>query len=810
MKKTVALILALLLPMIYIAGAFSAEAQVTAATPATAQSAIPAADSALAYLTKNYIGTDSVKSSIESVIISDKTLNSVFTGFYGALNENGETLSSIGVEISVDGIAASLSRYPEVSAAVRSYPTVDALVAADFAPAWNVASREGFADALSCIFSPFEPLLYCLLCSGDYRVSGLVSLQGADGYNDAVVPALRQIGCTYLPAQSEFSAAAASDKSLMVKYLVASLFSAFDALLTPPVDGLCSNLPSVAGFLVNDGISNLITSLTDPLTVRIGLLPLPGLTRLISKTSAFSDPAGLSGMLNKADLSSVAGADISLPDIDLDALSKCATKGDAFIFILTYAVNALKANKNAIPGAAGMGSLLSANTDTIVNKLIELLNTKVFGSSLEYQWSFPSHTPSTVEMPEGLSYEQATSMLGKVDSVLNEFASEFGGGSLSDSLSAAIYSPDIFRTVASGLKKQLGDNAGTLLSALGINLSAAENAGFARGSRSGFERTLHSVFSSAAPALAYLLCGKDFRLFDTFVLRGSNGYSTCLAPIYEALGCRDIRPVAEISALQGDALVTAVFAPLLDLLDRLTETPIATVCEILPNLIWFVKNGMLEQCVRNLLHPVLKAVEASGLGDIIDIPDLDQLDMSNIDIASLIGSAGGDMPLKVDLSALDTDAIMSLGSAVGYKSVAQFKGANIDAVRIDADKTAVFITLFRFAVDSMKSQDGGGLAGLLPKGDNADGSDMMSVYTDKAIAELEAMTTDEVIVWLYGLLFEETPTVAPTEENETLPTVIYPRKSKSPTGIYAAGVGVIAAAAVTVSIMRRRRRDAHS
>ena len=168
------------------------------------------------------------------------------------------------------------------------------------------------------------------------------------------------------------------------------------------------------------------------------------------------------------------------------------------------------------------------------------------------------------------------------------------------------------------------------------------------------------------------------------------------------------------------------------------------------------------------------------------------------------------MPLNVDLSALDTDTLMSLGNAVGYKSVAQFKGANIDAVRIDADKTAVFITLFRFAVDSMKSQDGGGLAGLLPAGDNADGSDMMSVYTDKAIAELEAMTTDEVIVWLYGLLFEETPTVTHTEENETLPTVIYPRKSKSPTGIYAAGVGIIAAAAVTVSIMRRRRRDAHS
>ena len=85
-------------------------------------------------------------------------------------------------------------------------------------------------------------------------------------------------------------------------------------------------------------------------------------------------------------------------------------------------------------------------------------------------------------------------------------------------------------------------------------------------------------------------------------------------------------------------------------------------------------------------------------------------------------------------------------------------------------------------------------------GDN----EMMSMYTANMGEKLGEMTTDEVIEWLYKLLFSETPKSEHVTEDGTPPTIIYqpPEKTSPVTKGVIIGVSIAAALALIVFLSR--------
>ena len=61
----------------------------------------------------------------------------------------------------------------------------------------------------------------------------------------------------------------------------------------------------------------------------------------------------------------------------------------------------------------------------------------------------------------------------------------------------------------------------------------------------------------------------------------------------------------------------------------------------------------------------------------------------------------------------------------------------------------------------------------------AGGSEIISGFTGGITEDLEKMTVDETVEWLYKLLFRERPIVEEKSEEEYMPTIIYKEESKA-------------------------------
>ena len=93
------------------------------------------------------------------------------------------------------------------------------------------------------------------------------------------------------------------------------------------------------------------------------------------------------------------------------------------------------------------------------------------------------------------------------------------------------------------------------------------------------------------------------------------------------------------------------------------------------------------------------------------------------------------------------------------------------------------------------------MLGLMGSGDDS----MMTQFSDGMGAELQNMTTDETVEWLYKLFFRERPIVEEKVTEKFLPTVIYEpeeKETKTPVIIIAA---IVIAVAVILVIKKKKK-----
>lgn len=828
MKKTLSVLLALLLcftPLVSLR--VQAVNYPEGVTESDCIAAIPKLDN-LVKTVLSSTGTE-LSDTVYDALLSSATLNSLFSSVYGSFAGNSSALSLLGLDLSPRKLSQAFAGYGNVSSIVVSCADLSAVVAASSGFDWGVYTKNGFASAAAAMFSPFNDLLYAILCSGTAQLNLLLAVKGDDGYGNCIVPLLQALNCPSIVNSTNFAGAAKNDKNTMVQNIVLMLFSALDQFLTAPVNGCCSTLPSLAWYINEGKLSETVNKLIEPLTVRIGLISIPGIAKLLSGIADLENSADLSSLVKNIDLSSMGAGDVSLtlPELDLAELAKCGSaSGDtfvpdraaAFITVLNFVIETLRKNSSSLASTLGDASsavdtLLAKSNDELIALLMKLFNPNAELPANMNSFSYPPITPASVSYTPTYGRDTYSEVLDKIDGFLDEVAAESDpDATIYDTVAPLIFSDTTVSSLTVMLFSALGsEETAPLFSLLGLNVtpsgvaaglsgsysSAASvlynysswedipanglNFGIEEGSPEDFKKALSTVFAPFVPMLSYVLAEKDLVLFDAVTLPGSDGYNTAIIPLLEALGCpqENIKSYELYETTAQATCVSDILDPLTALLEEICHRPVYELCQRIPNIMYFFTNGGLETTVQNLLYPVTQLLASVGLSDMLPA-DLTS-GMTEFDVSSLTDSLFSTSGASLKLPEPDLKQFANFGTPEKRMSKRTSASAPVQYTYIKADAPAVLITALRYLVNTLSMEENAGLLSGFMNGmmsnadpdavpDEAEASpDMMSMYVGSITEKFKGMTTDEIIEWLYNLLFRETPKVEPVDNDIYVP-----------------------------------------
>ncbi len=851
-KKLVCLLLTVLLITLTVApGVFAAATYPEGVTKDQALSAITKTDTVLHTLLKQ-TQNKTLKELVLPMLYSSDTMSSLTVGIYSALSENSEDIAAVGIDLSVAGVAAKMGDYPEVYNALIQYSSWSEVKLDNIN--WGVTDKASFSKAVGAVFSPFNDILYALLCGGSYSLNALIGINGAMGYETAIVPTLKSLGCKSITDNATFCTDAEADKNSMVANIISDVMTLMETVLDAPCDTLTDILPGIAIFLTQGGFDKAISTLIEPLKLQIfnisTIFKVQSILNFISDSESFTQ----SFSLNINDM--VKDMGLNVAEIDLEGLASCGTvsgdtvisdKADTFIYLLRFVIDTLKLNADSLSdlgeGMEGMDEtlkgILAKSTDDIMKMLFDLMCATA-GKVNDYQWTSLPFTPGQATYTPNLGADKYQRVVDGIDELLDEFVREGGEyDSLGAMLKKEIYSNTLVSELVCGIYGMFGSEDMAALDAFidlptkpyslashlkGNQFTYTRNAlyyygsfasvntktlswGFRNGDREGFVNAISTALSPLDEALNMLLCEGKIQVLGCIDLYGSNGYNTAVIPLLEALGCSpdSIKTYDEFKALSAKGEGTkALIEALCTLIDRLIDKPVYTLLEILPNLMYNMNGGLMKTVIENLMYPFTELMNNLGMGNMLDMSELE-----NMDITSLLGDMGGDT-LPFDLSGLDLGQLGSFGTAVTVQSKRTNGGQPVSITYIQADKPAEIVTILRFFVEILKQPGNEDLlSGFMSSGGEG-GNDMFATFSGGIVEELAAMTTDETVEWLYKLFFRERPVVEEKPTDDYLPTVIYVDEDAGKTD----GVGflfflLIAALAEVILIKKRHKIESY-
>lgn len=821
-------------------------------TPQTAEQSIDKTDTLIKNALRQLKNT-TLKQMVMPMLYADSTLSDILVNLYQSFGEQENTLSVLGIDVSTKNVAAALSAYPSVSQAVAAagdWNSVDLSAAK-----WGVTNETEFKNAVSSMMTPLEELMYVILCSGTYR-RGFITVKGDDGYRNGVVPILEALGCTEILSDSEFQAQAASDRSSMLKNILDAVLSMLDSVLAAPANRLCEIGPNLAYFMQEGGMSDCIKALINPLKIGIG-----GYITLFTGSTLFSLMGGSGEDTANGEetvdilMNFTSGSDMKLAELDMKLLASCGTvqngkvvadKGDAFVVLFSWLIETAKLNQEKLTAELTgeeaqqmkpvIDALMAKNTNEILSLFVGLL-TKQQGADTEYQWPAPQFAAASVTYTQNLGRDKFQRVVEGIDSTMSEFIAESGEyKSISQAVRNAIFTSSTVTALASQLYGQLSlqemkaaadmlglpSSPSQLASALGSAYSSAKytlsrcgswekagkaniNWGFQDGDSKGFQKALIAVLSPLDDMLSMLLRGDRIELFDAVGLCGTSGYNTAVIPLLEALGCPSdsILTYAEFKADNSEnACVKNLVKPIVALLDKIAEKPIYTLTEILPNMIFFIQSGAISQCIDNLLVPI------TGLLNELSI-DPGQLGLDKIKNLDLLSQVSDMIPEMMKDSMVlpkpDLTKLSGLGQLEAVASKRTYQGNACQAYYVKADQPAVMLTLLRYFVSGMKDpQNADFLTGMMAGNSSDGGNNMFETYSSNIGGEMEKMTVDETIEWLYKLFFRERAVSQSVGKDDYTPTIIYVESQKSVAGkVVLSILFVLLLAAAIVCIIKR-------
>ncbi len=825
MKKITGLFLAVVLTTFTWLPVASAVSYPQNVTNESAYEAIEKTDSLIYSLLKS-TQNKTLKQLVTKELYSDETLSALLVGVYSMLSQNEKDLSAMNIDISVKTVAKGLSQYPDVASELSAYNSWAEVKKPE--ASWGIKDKDGFCRGVAAILSPFNDILYTLLCSGSFSLNSIVGVKGGDGYADAIVPAMKSFGMKAVTDSGVFCSDAKKDKSNMVYHLSCDITAFLEDILLAPADRLTEILPKAAYFMNNGGFDKAVEKLIEPLTLQLvnitTFIKIKGLLNFIADPSATTQKIDINTLLNSGDL--------KVAEINLQEFASCVTvqgdtvnpdKGACFVVLLRFLIDTVKLNKdktaelfeNADKQSAELlknaSKLFEKETDGLVETYISLLTQKS-GTVNSVQWTFSEFSPVTVEYTQNLGQEKFQRVLDGIDALIDEFVAEGGKEkTLKEMLSKEVFSSATITKLVSGVYSALTSKELKDLCALaGLDITpsqlaselsgaayySARNAlyncsswktveskniywGFRAGDAKGFAKALSDCLAPFESVVSMLLAegkvtvaGVDFY--------GSDGYNTAVIPLFEALGFKS-ETVPTYSEYKKQAekgkgievLVNSVCA----FAERFMEKPVYTITDILPNLLYFVENDGIYHCVKNLLYPLTRITDKLGINDIVDLSSL-----KNIEINKLAKELMSKADMGITLPEADIESLGKIGNLVETQSKRTSGGNFVKISYVEADRTALLVTILRYVVEVIKTPGNESIMNSFMGGGAEGGNEMFATYSAGIGEEMAAMTTDETVEWLYKLFFRERAVVPEKPEDNYLPTIIYVEEKESPAG----------------------------
>ena len=237
-----------------------------------------------------------------------------------------------------------------------------------------------------------------------------------------------------------------------------------------------------------------------------------------------------------------------------------------------------------------------------------------------------------VAYPGGVTKEMALTSERRSNAILTEGVPAMTGKSLKRTVEDALFSDETLSTLLISLYTSVGDQSAAL-NALGIDVSTANVSRCLAGypsvskavaaasdwnavqtdgmhwnvtSRERFAAAVSAITTPFNDALYMLLCGGTMRV-SLLTLRGDNGYENGIVPMLRALGCPKIPSQAAFtSAANSDrgSMMRNIALSLLSMVDAMLPQPVDFLCDQLPVLAAFIRDGGLENAVDALLRPI--------------------------------------------------------------------------------------------------------------------------------------------------------------------------------------------------------------
>lgn len=748
-------------------------------------------------------GNGTLRDMLIPEICSGTTLSSVMITAYKALEENAESFAILGLNTSPANVATYLTDYPEAKARLESYGSW-AEVNLDGVN-WGFSGKAEFCNAAAKVFGPLNNLLYTLLCGGSYPLILVVGIEGDRGYENAVLPVFRSFGYNNYTDPSSFYAQAEGDRFSMIRNIADDLISFVEYILDAPCDRLTDVLPGIAYFIKNGGIENAIATLIKPLKVQVLNISLP--IELESFMAAAEFDQGFTFSFELGNMLSV--SDFQTAEIDLDLFASCGTvsgdtvvsdKGDTFMAVLRWIIDSFRLNQNSLSSNFGIEltpevnkmitSLLARPTDEIIIVLMELLN-QTGATANNYQWTFNLNPETPVEYTANLGRDKYQRALDGIDPLINEFIKESGEHeTVRQVLQPQVYSNKLVsQLTAEAYKLLTGEQLAQVIQLFGYKLTPADlasyltesqfsavaaqlstyyswsvvpaeglNWGFKDGDKDGFINAVSAVFRPFDSLLRMVLAQGKLQLFEAIDFFGSDGYNTAIIPVLEAFGVYiDNIPSYEEYAVQigKTDVMRPIVTSLCTLIERVLDKPVYTITEILPNLLYFINNRGIEIIIGNLLYPVTGYLDKLGLSDAIDISAL----TSELDIGAMLTDLMNGIDIGITMPVLDINQFQGMGQLVSVPSRRTLQGNQLYIYAVDSDQTAVLVTILRYLVSALKAPGNENFLTSFIDNPEMGDNNMLGSYAASLNAEINAMTVDETVEWLYDIFFRERVTV---------------------------------------------------
>lgn len=820
-------------------------------TPSQAENAIDNTDRLINGLLENLSET-SLKDIVMPEICSDSVLSLLLVEVYKALEKNADSISALGLDVSVSNVARYLSSYGQVSNKLQTYSSWEQVNLDGVS--WGVNGKESFAVAASAMFGPLNSLLYTLLCGGTYPVIGpIASIKGDFGYENAIIPIYQTLGMKTCTTPASFYALATSNSYNMVKCIVYDLLTFVGDVLDAPAQMLTENLPSIAYFVTSGALESNITKLLQPLKVTI--LGVPILT-----VDTFVDLSALEGGLDfNINIGDGSTDGLQIAPIDLDTFASCGTvegnrvipnKADVFIEFLRWAIESIKLNQTFITDLLAknevdlqqydidinslLTNLFSKPTDDIISLLINLLAGEK-ATVNNYQWSFQKKKENTAVYTQNLTRDDFVRALDEVDELVDQFVAEGGEyTTLRELLSPMLYSNSLLTQLVIKVYGLLqSEDIEKFVSLLDIDLSPsaiatelteeqfgsvasqlsnlrsweylnkdAVNWGFTDGDKEGFINAISAVLRPADELFTMLLAGGKITLLDSIDFYGSDGYNTAVIPLLEALGVyyEDIPSYSEyLSLAKTQGAIKPIVTSLFSLVERVLDKPVYTVTEIFPNLMYFLNNDGLGICIRNLIYPVTNVLNQLGLNDLVDFSAL-----TNIDINALISTLLTDFGIDFSFANLNLSQFEGMGELVTVDSKRTQNGSAIKIYSVKADQPAVLVTVLRFAVETLKMPGNDSfIIELIGTNEELGSNSIVNTLVDGIADKITAMTVDETVEWVFDVFFYERVTVDLGTDDGYVPHVTYVEKHKMPSDLVTTVILIIFMLAAVMVLTNR-------